>query len=454
MNDLEDKRTKPWAMVLFIGVSFLFPLVTSFWTLTNEIDSQAWIPEFSWRHQPALDIWFDSDPPLVYDSMTNTNARWQKTNRHPLFPYLGVIPVKALGLLGVPERSAVCFLLALGVGLSSALFALTLSLTVRRRLLQVLIQALFLCSSSFLFWSGNCERFAMSSASILATTADAAHISARGRASAVLVVVMSVVSLSITLTNWMFGLLLSLFSFPLKRALRLIVYGLLITAGLWLLQGLFINQREHLLHVDKWNQNFVLHPYAGGLLQRATVVFEHMIVMPSVHHYGYSGLLSMDATQLLGVQHSSPGGTGPLGLGLVITWSALFIVGAISWLRRKEKTMFDRFLSLSLLGQLLFHMAYGNELFLYGLHFTPLLLLLLARGASDLKGAQQGAMIGALLIFIPLLGYHNLIQLKEARAKYHVRYEAAVKRSWQIHFEGQQAEDTSPQTSTEAASPK
>ena len=100
MNDLEDKRTKPWAMVLFIGVSFLFPLVTSFWTLTNEIDSQAWIPEFSWRHQPALDIWFDSDPPLVYDSMTNTNARWQKTNRHPLFPYLGVIPVKAFGLLG------------------------------------------------------------------------------------------------------------------------------------------------------------------------------------------------------------------------------------------------------------------------------------------------------------------------------------------------------------------
>ena len=454
MEHLGNKRSEPWARGIFIGVSFLFALITSFWTLTNEIDSQAWTPGVSWYHQPSLDIWFESDQPLVYDSMTNTNALWQKTNRHPLFPYVGVIPVKALGLLGMPERGAVCALLALGVGLSSALFALTLSLTVRRRLLQVLILALFFCSSSFLFWSGTCERFAMSSASILAVAAAAAYISDRGRASPALVVVMNVVSLSITLTNWMFGLLLSIFSFPLKTALRLIAYGFLITAGLWLLQGLFINQHEQLFKVDEWNQQFILNPYASGVLQRAAVIFEHTIVMPSVHHYNYSGVPEADVTQFLGVQHSSPGGTGPLGLGLVITWSGLFIVGAITWFRRKKKTMFDRFLSLAILGQLLLHMTYGTELFLYGLHFTPLLLLLLARGASDLRGAQQGAMIGTLLIFIPLLGYHNLIQLKEVRAKYHVRYEAAVKRIRQTHFERQREEDKNPQTSTEAASPK
>lgn len=450
----EPKRTRPEPSAVFVGISFLIAFVASFTTLSREIDSQAWTPKVPWPHQPALDMWFDADLPLVYDSMTNTNALWQKTNRHPLFPYLGVFPVKALGLLGVPERGAVCFLLALGVGLSSALFALTLSLTVRRRLLQALFQALFFCSSSFLFWSGVCERFAMSSASILAVTAAAAYISDRGRASPVLVVVMNVVSLSITLTNWMFGLLLSLFSFSLKSALRLIVYGLLITAGLWLLQGLFINQREQFFMMDEWNQDFMFNPYAGGVLQRAAVIFEHTIVMPSVHHYAYSGIPEADVTQFLGIQHSSPGGTGPLGLGLVITWSALFIAGAITWFRRKEKTMFDRFLSLALLGQLLLHMAYGAELFLYGLHFAPLLLLLVARGVSDLEGTKQRAVVGALFVFIPLLGYHNLSQLKETRAKYHVRYEAAAERVQQTFIERRPEKGESPQTSTEAESPK
>ena len=409
---------------IFIAISFLIAFGLSFSLLVRQIDSQAFVRGIQWDKQPSLDIWFESDPPLVYESLTNTVTFWQKTNRHPLFVYLGIVPVKIMGLLGVPERMAVCLVLALGVGLSSAFFALTLLLILGLQPLTWLLQALFFSSSSFIFWAGICERFPLGAATIMATTAGVAYYSQKERMPTAAAVFLNVLSLSVTITNWMFGLLLSLCFFKPGKALRITAYTLLIAGSLWLLEGLFIRQFDDLIQVDEWNQKFLLNPYSGSVLQKVLVLVSHTVVIPEMHPYNFSGVEGMNTKGLLGVQHSLPGGSGGLEFGLAIGWASLLILGALTWWMKTVKTPFDRFLSLAIVGQVVLHLIYGTELFLYGPHVAPLLLLVVARGLGDLKRPALRRVLVGLSVFIPLLALHNIARYTEARVLYMERYKA------------------------------
>ena len=136
---------RPSARVAFVLGSFLVGFVIAFNLLDHQIDSQVFDYGKRPTAQPALNIWFDSNAPLVYLAMTNTQTRMQMTNRHPLFPYIGVLPVKAMRRLGIPEPLGVCLVLAFGVGLMSGLFALTLTLTLENAALMGLGAAVLSC---------------------------------------------------------------------------------------------------------------------------------------------------------------------------------------------------------------------------------------------------------------------------------------------------------------------
>jgi hypothetical protein len=261
----------------------------------------------------------------------------------------------------------------------------------------------------------------------MATTAGAAYYNQKEKMPMVAAVFLNVVSLSITITNWMFGLLLSLCFFKPKKAIRITVYTVLITSALWFLEGLFIIQFDSLIQVDSWSHKFIFNPYAGSVFNKLIVLLGHTIVIPEIHLYNFSGVTGMDTTGLLGVQHSSPGGSGGLELSLAIAWAFLLILGALSWWANTTKTRFDRFLSFAIVGQVGLHLIYGTELFLYGPHVAPLLLLVVARGLGDLKRPTLRFALVTLSVFIPLLALHNITRYTEARALYMERYEAGKK---------------------------
>ena len=102
-------------------------------------------------------------------------------------------------------------------------------------------------------------------------------------------------------------------------------------------------------------------------------------------------------------------------------------MGALSWWANTTKTRFDRFLSFAIVGQVGLHLIYGTELFLYGPHIAPLLLLVVARGLGDLKRPTLRFALVTLSVFIPLLALHNITRYTEARALYMERYEAGKK---------------------------
>ena len=413
----------PAGQVGFVVGSFLVGFLVSLTLLYNQIDTQVFHEGTRSNAQPALNIWFDSNAPLVYLAMTATDTTMQMTNRHPLFPYVGVLPVKAMWLLGIPEPIGVCLVLAFGVGLMCGLFALILVLTIESMALVWLSQLFFLASSSFVFWSGICERFPLGSATILSVTAGAAYYSKKESMPVAAAVILNVVSLSITLTNWMFGLLLSLNFFKIKAAIKVSLYALSVTLILWFAEQLFIEQRNSLLYVDSWNQKFILGTYAGGAYQKIVALLGHTVVIPSIHLYGFADGVTAESHQMLGVAQSAPGSGSLLGLLLVVAWSLFLIAGALSWWFKTEKSKFDHFLSFAILGQISLHMLYGAELFLYGLHIVPLVLLLVARGLNELKGTARHIVISSLCVFVPLLAFHNITGYAEARTLYLERYE-------------------------------
>ena len=408
--------------ILFLAFSFLAAFFISFSLLINDLETQSEIKGVPYDKQPGLNTWFEADTTHVHEAFTNSKTFWHKTNRHPLFPYVSLLPVKVMGLLGVPEEFAVCFTLAVGVGLFSCLFALTLVLTLGHRPLCWFMQALFFASSFFIFWAGICERFPMGGATIMATAAGAAYLSRKEKPSLPLAVFLNVVSLSVTISNWMFGVLLSLCFFPLRKVIRITGYSVVITAILWLGEGLFIEQLESPTHFDSWNKEFIFTDYAGSVFQKTSALLGHTVVMPEIHPYNFAGFQNMDGKGL-GVQHSSPGGTGPLGFSLAVGWALLLITGALSWWRNTEKTPFDRFLSFSILGQLGIHFVYGTELFLYGPHVAPLLLLVTARGLGALERPKLKLALLALGLFVPLLALHNLARYTQARLLFLHHYE-------------------------------
>src|SRR5690606_24625805 len=64
-----------------------------------------------------------------------------------------------------------------------------------------------------------------------------------------------------------------------------------------------------------------------------------------------------------------------------------------------------------LAGQLLLHLAYGDETFLYALNFLPLMVLLIALAT---RTRLRPILLTAILVLIPLLALHNMQTLRQA----------------------------------------
>src|SRR6185436_3066633 len=86
---------------------------------------------------------------------------------------------------------------------------------------------------------------------------------------------------------------------------------------------------------------------------------------------------------VMSVQHSSIGSSGAWGVAGAILWGAL-LAAAVSGLFASDGNRRLRIvLGATLAGQVLLHLIYGEETFLYALHVGPLLILSVALAAAS-----------------------------------------------------------------------
>jgi hypothetical protein len=156
---------------------------------------------------------------------------------------------------------------------------------------------------------------------------------------------------------------------------------------------------------------FVLNELSAGPLRVVGSFVFHSIVMPSIHMGLLVCAFDSGPERLMVTQLSLPGSGSALGMMDVVIWTVLLSLGVWGLVSMNGHRSFRIVLGLTIVGQLVLHLLYGEETFLYSLHFAPLLILVAA--LSMLTPARIVALpLAVALVFG--IAVNNGLQLRKA----------------------------------------
>jgi hypothetical protein len=404
--------------VLLVGLLCVAAFVGS-WTL-----SRATVP----LARAANDFWFDSDSTTVYRAMSEPaggrpeGARRRqsgfRSHVHPLFRLLVGPPMWALRSgFGLSELAAIRGLLAASAALWIVGIYLVLRWITERALDAFLFSLLALVGSAPMFWFTTADTYAFGAISVVFVLLAGAY-GARSRARELWFVLAGALSLGVTVTNWMFGIAAAFARFDWRRATQICANSLVVAVLAWSAQKAFYPESLFFLQRHAGGQfnerTFVLRPEAGGIGSHSRAFLFHSTVAPELSEVVYERFGDSDAR--LSFQHSPlvSGRSAPSLIALAV-WSALLLAGArgVARPRPGSPRSFRILLVTGLAGQFALHAIYGIEVFLYSLHFQPLLILIVAYGA---RTRLRPAVLVAVAVLVPLLAGINLERHAEARA--------------------------------------
>src|SRR6185312_14809580 len=151
--------------------------------------------------------------------------------------------------------------------------------------------------------------------------------------------------------------------------------------------------------------HYTLQSDTGGPSGIATVFALHSIVMPEVQSVPTkTAIRRIDHVQMpvdhrLSVQSSRIGTGSPHAMLATVLWGVLLAMGswALCFMRGHPRLRLT--LGLTVAGQLVLHLIYGHETFLYAMHFAPLLVIVAA--LSTLTRARWIAVtVGAVVLLL------------------------------------------------------
>ncbi|HNI69557.1 MAG TPA: hypothetical protein PKV55_16030, partial [Nitrospira sp.] len=365
------------------------------------------------RHDTALltdinDVWFQSDLKRVFENMTDRFARGHyRVKVHPLHSLLTYSPTLLLRKIGFDPLHAVQIVTAS----IAAVYLLAVYVLLRvigcARVDAFVFSLLGACSTAALFWLSVPESYGLGATSIVIGLLLAATGTQRRQALWKYVAI-SALTLSITVTNWMVGILATLTAHTLKRAVFITVIAFSVVALLWGVEKQIFPTAMFFVG-DREEGRYLVWPTITRIVSVLDTLLFHTMISPTITVASTTGM----GWPLLSMQTSTPGSSGVLGIVGVILWSLLLGLGLWALLSSKTSQAIRVALGLTLLGQLGLHTLYGDETFLYSLHFLPLLITVAA--LSTLTHLRVPAMAIALAL-IPVAGANNWQQFHEAIA--------------------------------------
>ena len=320
-------------------------------------------------------IWFDADNGRVYNNITVRTSDHYRTNVHPLFSLLLHPPVYAvrhvLGrILGLDTATVVRLVVASVAGAWIAIFFVFLRALRCRRLDAALFATLAACSASTLFWTAVPETYPVGSITLLAALLAVALFEGK-RPSPWPFILVSALSLSITITNWMAGIAATAVSFPWRRAVQITVSAFCLVTALWGFQKLLYPSAQFFLG-SREEARYMFRTEAGGPRAILTTFVVASMVMPDVRVIEDKTVVETGSR--LSVQKSPVGSSGRWGFAAASVWIALLALGAWALFTLRHYARLRLALGLTLLGQISLHLIYGEETFLYSMHYMPLLV--------------------------------------------------------------------------------
>lgn len=379
----------------------------SWWALA-QFDDSLYRPNGS-------DIWFEADQPRVLQNLTDRGSNHHRTSVHPLFSILFYPLCKAIRTLGVTPLAATKILVALSAAATVALFYLSM----RNLGLAVASAAAFaaalMASASFIHWFAIVDTYAFAAMSI---TLMLWVLTRPGPVDKVTWILASAGTLSVTITNWSFGLAAAFFRLPLRVFLQVSAAALALVAVLAVVQklifptaGLFFNPRALAGERHYTQVSAPTGPGEGWMpLANLRSMLLFSAVAPTASR---EEVVEFDIRKLVvNNQHARLRDEGLLGLVATALWVIMLglgMRGAVATPRRDVTLALAAFTA----GQVVLHLVYGQITFLYAAHMFPAFLALAALGAA---GPMAWLATAAATAFVVVGGYVNIEQFRAAAA--------------------------------------
>ena len=356
-----------------------------------------------------LNVWFQADIDRVYQNMTERHSKHYRTKVHPVFSIATHIPVSALAVIGIDKWEAVRLIGAIAAGLwLSGLFIVMRQLQLAR--LDSIVFALVAgASAAAMFWTTIPETYVFGSLTIILVMGVTA-LSDRRNVHPFTWVAVSALSLSMTVTNWMAGILATFRNHPMRQTILISAGAFVVITAIWTVQNAMYRGTQFFLFSPE-EADYVLVEGSGGILEKTTVFLVHSMVMPAINFLDNP---SQPLWPLLSVQFSTAGSAGSAGLVGAMLWVPLLAFGAWSLWQSEAHAKFRFVILATIGGQLLLHLVYGDETFLYALHWLPLLVLVAAMGTLS---RHRRAVLAVATVVVAAAGFNNLKQLQWTAAQ-------------------------------------
>jgi hypothetical protein len=327
-----------------------------------------------------MDVWFDADLPRVFDNMVSRTSDNKRSEIHPFFSLLTFPCIYVLkGMTGLGDWTVTRLLIAMGAAASIAFFYALLRCIGLALTSAVVFSLLAAMSATGMFWFIVPETMPFATATILAGLVFVA-VAASRPVSPFWSVALNLLTMGITITNWLIGLLATIASYTRQQVIRIVAITVCVAIGLSALHA-YCFPRMGTLGVARAvaeEQLFAFRKDAGHPIDSARAFVFHSMVMPKVEqldHYWY-----WSKWPILRVQFSSIGSGTAWGPIAALLWCALLGLGVWSLLTAPASTPVRWVLLSFLVFQGAMHSIYGRETFLYSPHFGPLLVALAAYG--------------------------------------------------------------------------
>jgi hypothetical protein len=373
------------------------------WNLTHKIS-------VGLRNENAGDVWFEGDVSRVFYNMSARNSDQSRSSVHPIFAlvaYPACLLFHKVAHLSYTD-SADAFL-----AFTAAAWTMLMYLVLRRlnfdHVLATFGTLMGLASSAAILFFSVPETYSLASVSILGAvllflTTKGSRWEEEGAMLA------SASSLSITVTNWTLGLLLTYRRRRLREWLQLSANAFLIITLLWSLQKALMPTAEFFTAVA--GERHYVHRLSPGVFLHTGITFVfHSVIAPAVQETSSFGETEDPIGPVwnmgLTFQNSWPGSGSGFGAIAAVLWIALLILGTIALIRERT-TGISKAILIYLVLQFLLHVLYGVETFMYALDWMPILILVAVYGFQQLGRARWPAII----LFTAVLAINNGLQFQ------------------------------------------
>lgn len=324
------------------------------WTRSDTLDPLLY--QYELGTISTSDVWFDADIPKTVLLMTNRWADQHRvTTEHPLISLIVWTPVKVLTTLGVPEMRAIRLFIAAQAALWTAVLFVLLRRLGSRLLDAAVFTGLGLTSACATFWLIVPETFLTGAIGLMLGLV-VLTLTPSSRWSHAQLVLVGLLTMSVTITNWMLGLLANL-ARGWRGAWHVTASTFLIVAALWAVQKIQFPAAQFFLGSTRTAQ-FVHAPTPSRIVDVVTSMAVSTIVMPPL-----GTQLVGRGTPGLSVQASRPWSSGYVSVVAVVSWLALLalaVPGVRDALRGPHAAVWRVLLGFAAFG-LLLHTVFGRE---------------------------------------------------------------------------------------------